>query len=161
MRKFQVALAILMSVTLCGCSILDRLKNDPKKIESANAEKIFEYIKDEDTDALCGLFAEYVQDTHDLEAEWEAFFDAIDGTPVSYSSLSFPGEGYETDPDGNVIDSHLSVNYNGVKTDTGETYDEFGYLIYQAYAVDPSQGGLSNFCVYLADSDEWVTVGDS
>nr|MCR5239542.1 hypothetical protein [Prevotella sp.] len=67
----------------------------------------------------------------------------------------------ETDKDGNVTDSHISVNYNDVKTDTGATYEEFGYLIYQVYSEDPSQEGLINFCVYLADLDEWVTVGDS
>ena len=161
MRKLQVAIAILLSVSLCGCSVFDRLKNDPKKIEGANAEIIFKYIEDEDIDALCELFAEDVQVSHDLEAEWEAFFDALDGTPVSYSSLSFPVEGYETDKDGNVTDSHISVNYNNVKTDTGATYEEFGYLIYQVYSEDPSQEGLITFTVCLQDSGEWVTVGES
>lgn len=158
MRKIISCVLILTVMALASsCALINR--DDPKKQERAEADKIFELLKNEDIDALCGLFSEDVRNRYDLESEWKIFFDSIDGNIVSYDSLSFNAEGYGKDKNGEVYDSHMSVNYNKTTTDTGMVYDDIGYFVYRKHPDGKSQEGLSVFTVKLPDSGEWITVG--
>lgn len=144
---------------LCGCRIIDAYRNDPKRIEREHAEEVFRLLIDKDTDALIELFSEDARENHDLEAEWEVFFEAIDGDLESYRSVYFPIEGYGKDQNGEVFDSHLFVNYNNVTTDTGAVYSDFGYYL---DAVDPNYPeleGIDFFCFTDPDTGEEYMVG--
>ena len=105
------------------------------------------------------FFSDDVKDTHDLEHEWKRFFEKIDGKVVSYDSISFPGEGMGVDKDGNIYDSHLSINYNNVKTDTGAVYEQFGYYQTRIDTKKPDRQGITLFTVQLT-KHMCYTVGD-
>ncbi|WP_034450330.1 DUF5104 domain-containing protein [Butyrivibrio sp. AE2032] len=162
-RLTAILMCAVMALSVCSCSfverVVDKVKNDPKKLEKADAEQIFEYLKNEDIESLCALFSPEVKKHHNLELEWEIFFDNLDGNLVSYKSLSYPGEGGSTDKNGEVIDSHISVNYNGVTTDTGTQYKEFGYYHVRVNRNDPDSEGLTVFTMQLPVSGNWISVG--
>ena len=159
-RISAIVLCALMSFQIFGCALIKNAKNDPKKLEKPDAEKIFEYIKDEDIDSLCDLFSHEVKKNHDLEKEWEDFFEKMDGKAVSYKKISFPNEGVGTDKDGEVYKMHVAVNYNNLKTDKGTVYKQFGYQHIRVSKSDPDSVGLLTFTMQDPDTGEWTTVGE-
>ncbi len=163
-NKSIVLIMVLCMITgcLCGCgskSSADMERWHPKKLAKQEAADIFEYIKNEDTKSLVALFSDDVKNTHNLDREWKEFFEKIDGKVVSYDSISFPGEGMGVDKDGNIYDSHLSINYNNVKTDTGAVYKQFGYYQTRIDTKKPNRQGINLFTVQLPDKT-FYTVGD-
>lgn len=163
--KKHVALfmSLVMLFSLSGCQIVDNavktIKDDPKYGEKEYAEQVFEYLKNEDIDSLCELFAPDVRAEHSLESEWKNFFNHMDGKIVSYEGLQYPGEGLGKDKDGKVYDSHISVNYAGAKTDNGIVYEEFGYYHVKVSSDDPDSVGLIVFTMQDPDTGNWITVG--
>ena len=163
-NKLIVMIMVLCMIAggVCGCgstSTADMERWHPKKLAKKEAEEIFEYIKNEDIPSLVAFFSDDVKDTHDLEHEWKRFFEKIDGKVVSYDSISFPGEGMGVDKDGNIYDSHLSINYNNVKTDTGAVYEQFGYYQTRIDTKKPDRQGINLFTVQLT-KHMYYTVGD-
>ena len=156
-------MSLVMLVSLSGCQIVDNavktIKDDPKYGEKEYAEQVFEYLKNEDIDSLVELFAPAVRAKHSLESEWKIFFDHMDGKIISYKGLKYPGEGLEKDKNGEVCDSHISVNYAGAKTDSGTVYEEFGYYHVKASKEDPDSVGLTVFTMKDPDTGNWITVG--
>ncbi len=146
-----------------GCNMLSDAMNSErfgaKKLAKQDAEQVFEYLKNKDIDSLCEVFSEDSRKYHDLEIEWEIFFDRIDGNIVSYKSISFPGEGMSFDNDGEISDSHLSVNFNGVKTDTGAVYDELGYYQTRIDTANPELEGINVFTVKIPETGRFIEVG--
>ncbi len=160
-----VLLVFILAFVLSGCGAsADLERTNPKKLAKKEAEDIFEYIKAEDIDSLVALFSSDVQKSHDLKKEWESFFEELDGKAVSYEGISFPGEGMGVDKKGNIYDSHLSINYNNVKTDNGTTYTEFGYFQTRIDTAHPDREGINIFTFQIVDKEgnkgEFITVGD-
>ncbi|MCR5543511.1 MAG: DUF5104 domain-containing protein [Eubacterium sp.] len=160
-----IMMLVLLLMLLSGCgSTADLERTNPKKLAKKEAEEIFEYIKAEDINSLVALFSHDVQKTHNLKEEWKNFFEKLDGKAISYESVSFPGEGMGVDKDGNIYDSHLSINYNNVKTDNGTTYTEFGYFQTRIDTAHPDREGINVFTFQMVDKDgnkgEYITVGD-
>ena len=159
-RVGALVLCALMALQLFGCALIKNVKNDPKNLEKLDAEKIFEYIKDEDIDSLCDLFSPEVKKNHDLEKEWEDFFEKMDGKAVSYKKISYPNEGEGKDENGEVYKMHVAVNYNNLKTDKGTVYKQFGYQHIRVSKSDPDSVGLLTFTMQDPDTGEWTTVGE-
>ncbi len=162
-RIAALLMSLVMLLSLAGCQIVDNaakiINDDPKTGEREYAEQVFEYLKNEDIDSLCELFAPDVSAHHNLESEWKHFFDQLDGKIVSYKGLEYPGEGLGKDKDGEVYDSHISVNYAEVKTDNGTVYEEFGYYHVKVSRDDPDSVGLTVFTMQDPDTGDWITVG--
>lgn len=162
-RITALFMSIVMLISLSACQIVDNaakiINDDPKTGEREYAEQVFEYLKNEDIDSLCELFAPDVRSKHNLENEWKIFFEHMDGKIVSYKGLEYPGEGLEKDKDGEVYDSHISVNFAGVKTDNGTVYEEFGYYHVKVSGDDPDSVGLFVFTMQDPDTGDWITVG--
>ena len=165
--KKHVALfmSLVMLFSLSGCQIVDNavktIKDDPKYGEKEYAEQVFEYLKNEDIDSLCGLFAPEVSADHSLKSEWKYFFDHVDGKIVSYKSLRYPNEGQGNDKDGEVYDSHISVDYVGVRTDNGTVYEIFGYFHVKVSRDDPDSVGMTVFSMQDPETGNWISVGDA
>ena len=153
--------AILFSFT--GCSKIKEDMNSErygaKKLAKSEAEEIFKMIQEEDIEGLSALFAEDARNCHDIEKEWEAFFDQIDGKIVSYSGISFPGEGMGVDKDGVIYDSHLSVNFENVKTDKGTVYEQFGYYQTRIDTRNPELEGINVFSMKIPGTGTYLDVG--
>lgn len=162
-RITALLMSLVMLFSLSGCRVTDNaakiINDDPKTDEKEYAEQVFEYLKNEDIDSLCELFAPDVRAEHSLESEWKNFFDHMDGKIVSYEGLQYPGEGLGKDKDGKVYDSHISVNYAGAKTDNGIVYEEFGYYHVKVSSDDPDSVGLIVFTMQDPDTGNWITVG--
>lgn len=164
MRKaISLLTVILIAFSLFGCSFINRInktvQEDPKRIEKENAVQIFEYLKNEDIESLSGLFSKEAEAKHSIRSEWESFFKRVDGKIVSYKSIRYPAEGSGKDKNGEVYDSHISVNYVDVTTDNGTVYKEFGYYRVQVSKNDPDSVGLSVFSMKDPKTGEWITVG--
>ena len=63
------------------------------------------------------------------------------------------------DKNGEVCDSHISVNYAGAQTDNGTVYEEFGYYHVKASKEDPDSVGITVFTMKDPDTGNWITVG--
>ena len=165
--RIKKVLALLMSLVIAfsvfGCAFIDRAvkayEDDPKRNEREYAEQVFEFVKNEDIDSLCELFAPEVSENHSLRAEWKYLFSHMDGKAVSYKSLKYPDEGLRKDKDGEVYDSHISVNYNGVRTDNGTKYQQFGYYRVKVNRNDPDSEGMHVFTMQDPETGKWYTVG--
>jgi len=159
---FKKSIAILLSLTLLA-SLASCGNLHPANKAKREAVGIFESIKNQDIKKLNALFTEDVRDTHDLDEEWEEFFDSIDGDIVSYGSISSGGEGASYDY-GIVTYSHVVIYINDVKTDTGMVYE---YITYNVTCVDkkhPEREGVGLFSLKVpSDNDEGyeeVIVGE-
>ncbi len=163
-KAAAVFMCLVTALSFFGCSyvnnVVDNYKRTPRVIEKPEAEQIFEYLKDEDIDSLCELFSPEVSKTHDIKSEWKYFFSHLDGDLVSYKKISYPNEGLGVDKDGEVYDSHVSVNYKNAKTDTGKVYSEFGYYRVQVSRDNPDSVGITTFTMLDPDTGKWITVGE-
>ena len=151
--SITLILAFILNLTGCG-----RFESD-KHLVKKEAEEIFRMLQDEDIEGLSAKFSKDSRKYHNIEMEWESFFKQLDGKLVSYSGISFPGEGTGVDKDGTVYESHLSVQYNNVKTDTGTVYKAFGYHQTRTDTKEPDLEGIDVFSMKYPGTGEYVTVG--
>ena len=143
-----VFLSMAMLLSLASCS-----ERHPANKAKREAKKIFECIRNEDTKKLNKLFSEDVRDTHDLDDEWDDFFDAIDGNIVSYGKISTRGEGGHYDF-GRTTYSDICIAIEDVKTDTGMTYKEIGYYQVRIDKAHPEREGIAIFSLMLPSDNE-------
>jgi len=155
-KAVPLFIVIVTAFSLFGCKAFG---DDPKRIEKEDAVQIFEFLKNEDIDSLCALFSKEAAAKHSIRSEWERFFARVDGKIVSYKGIKYPGEGVGKDKNGEVYDSHISVNYVDVTTDKGTVYKEFGYYRVRVSKNKPDSVGLSVFTMKDPDTGEWITVG--
>lgn len=162
-RTLALFLCVLILIPLYGCSVLGNLKtkiqNDPKTQAKDEAEEIFGLMKDKDLESLTGLFSPEMQERYNIRNQWKIFFEHIDGNLVSYKSISMPGEGQSYGSDGEINNSHYSVNYSGVKTDNGTVYSEFGYYKVATDRNNPETEGINVFTMKDPVTGEWISVG--
>lgn len=151
----SITLILAFILNLTGCS---RFVSD-KHLVKKEAEEIFRMLQDEDIEGLSAKFSKDSRKYHNIEMEWESFFKQLDGKLVSYSGISFPGEGTGVDKDGTVYESHLSVQYNNVKTDTGTVYKAFGYHQTRTDTKTPALEGINVFTMKLPDTGDYISVG--
>ena len=153
--------AILLNITGCSKFIedLNSERYGAKRLAGKEAEEIFKMLQEEDIEGLSALFSEDSRKYHNIEMEWELFFDRIDGNIVSYSGISFPGEGMGVDKDGEIYDSHLSINFNNVKTDNGTVYTNFGYYQTRIDTKNPELEGINVFLAQVPGTNTFIEVG--
>ena len=159
--SITLVLAILLSFTDCSKFIEDMNSEryGAKRLAKKEAEEIFRMLQEEDIEGLSALFSEDSRKYHNIEMEWELFFDRLDGKVVSYSGISFPGEGMGVDKDGVIYDSHLSINFKNVKTDTGTVYKEFGYYQTRIDTRNPELEGINVFTAQIPGTNTFIDVG--
>lgn len=159
--SITLVFAILFSFTGCSKFIEDMNSEryGAKRLAKKEAEEIFKMLKEEDVEGLSALFSEDSRIEHSIETEWKLFFERLDGKVVSYSGISFPGEGMGVDENGVIYDSHLSINYNNVKTDTGTVYKEFGYYQTRIDTRNPDLEGINVFVAKHPDTNTYIDVG--
>ncbi len=159
--SITLVLAILLSFTGCSKFIEDMNSEryGAKRLAKKEAEEIFRMLQEEDIEGLSALFSEDSRKYHNIEMEWELFFDRLDGKVVSYSGISFPGEGMGVDKDGVIYDSHLSINFKNVKTDTGTVYKEFGYYQTRIDTRNPELEGINVFTAQIPGTNTFIDVG--
>ena len=150
-RFLCLIVALLFTLSVSGCHFLQYSKLRRNEIRSA--KEFFEYLKDEDIDSLVDLFSDDVQDTCDLEEEWEEFFDVIDGNIESYDRLRVTYSEQFID-DGNITRCLLEVVFLDVTTDEGEEYDR---LEYNTFVVHSDRDKLGITEVRLEDDDEFLS----
>lgn len=159
--SITLVLAILLSFTGCSKFIEDMNSEryGAKRLAKKEAEEIFRMLQEEDIEGLSALFSEDSRKYHNIEMEWELFFDRLEGKVVSYSGISFPGEGMGVDKDGVIYDSHLSINFKNVKTDTGTVYKEFGYYQTRIDTRNPELEGINVFTAQIPGTNTFIDVG--
>ena len=151
----SVMLIVAVILNFTGCS---RFVSD-KRLAKKEAEEIFRMLQDEDIEGLSAKFSEDSRKYHNIEMEWESFFKQLDGKLVSYSGISFPGEGKGVDKDGTVYESHLSVNFKNVKTDTDTVYKDFGYYQTRIDTRNPDLQGINVFTMKDPETGTYYNVG--
>ena len=151
--SITLILAFILNLTGCGRFVSD------KRLAKKEAEEIFRMLQDEDIEGLSAKFSEDSRKYHNIEMEWESFFKHIDGKVVSCSGISFPGEGTGVDKDGTVYESHLSVNFKNVKTDTGTVYKDFGYYQTRIDTRNPDLQGINVFTMKDPETGTYYNVG--
>ena len=151
----SITLILALILNLTGCS---RFVSD-KHLVKKEAEEIFRMLKDEDIEGLSAKFSKDSRKYHNIEMEWESFFKQLDGKLVSYSGISFPGEGKGVDKDGTVYESHLSVNFKNVKTDTDTVYKDFGYYQTRIDTRNPDLQGINVFTMKDPETGTYYNVG--
>ena len=151
----SITLILAFILNLTGCS---RFVSD-KRLAKKEAEEIFRMLQDEDIEGLSAKFSKDSRKYHNIEMEWESFFKQLDGKLVSYSGISFPGEGKGVDKDGTVYESHLSVNFKNVKTDTGTVYKDFGYYQTRIDTRNPDLQGINVFTMKDPETGTYYNVG--
>lgn len=154
-KKLLIIISIMISLfTLTGCN--DRsYEYHPGNKAKKEAKIYFEYLKNKDIKELNKLFSKEVQATHNLEEEWEEFFNSIDGNIVSYEKIKSGGEGMHVDKR-KVTYSNIIITYKNVKTDTGKIYKNIGYREVRVDVKNRDSEGISLF----ANEDEGITVGE-
>ena len=147
-KGLAVILSLAMLFSLASCS-----ERHPANKAKREAKKIFGYIKNKDTKRLNKLFSDDVRWTHDLDDEWDEFFDSIDGNIVSYGSITTGGEGGHYDY-GKVTYSDIVININDVKTDTGMTYESISYYQIRVDKKHPEREGIGIFSLMMPSDNE-------
>ena len=162
-RIISITLIFAVLLSFSGCSkFIEDMNSErygAKRLAKKEAEEIFQMVVDKDIEGLSALFSEDSKKYHNIEREWEMFFNRLDGNVVSYSGISIPNEGMGVDKDGVIYDSHLSVNYKNVKTDTGTVYTNFGYYQTRIDTRNPELEGINLFTVQFPDTGKYFTVG--
>ena len=158
-KSLATVLVVSTVCTSASCGMLN-----PSLKAKKEAADIFELLKDEDTRKLNKYFSEDVRDSHDLNDEWEVFFDSIDGDIVSYGEIKSGGESEHSDF-GKITFYEIVITIKDVKTDTGMEYE---YISYNQIRIDkkhPEREGIGVICVSIPSDDddgcEQVCVGEN
>ena len=117
------------------------------------AKEYFKYLKDKDTKSLNKLFSSKAQQTHNLDKEWDEFFNAIDGNLESYEKVKAGGEEMYVD-DYKVTYSYIQITYENVKTDTGKTYEEISYNEIRVDNKEPDEEGIKLYVLMIPADNE-------
>lgn len=125
----------------------------PENNAKKEAKIYFEYLKEKDIQSLNKLFSTEVQNSHDLEKEWTAFFEAIDGNIASYEKITYLGEEVRVD-DFKVSYSDIVIRFENVKTDSGELYKRIDYRHLRVDIARPEAEGISIFSISIPDKSE-------
>lgn len=125
----------------------------PENNAKKEAEIYFEYLKEKDIQSLIKLFSSEVQNSHNLEKEWTAFFEAIDGNIASYEKITYLGEEVRVD-DFKVSYSDIVIRFENVKTDSGELYKRIDYRQLRVDIAYPEAEGISIFSISIPDNNE-------
>lgn len=174
-RKIIIAIIILVVFLIRGIIIpqIIRTYNPAKSssrsreyLPSINARKeakgYFEYLKKKDIQNLNKLFSSDIQDNHNLEKEWNAFFEAVDGNIVSYEKISTHEHGMNVD-NRKVTYSDIVIEFKNVKTDTGKLYEYIAYYQIRVDVNHPGAEGIGSFSIAIPVENEngsqEVTVG--
>lgn len=147
-KGIAIVLSLTMLASVASCSELH-----PANKAKREAKKIFKYLKNEDTKKLNKLFSDDVRLTHDLDDEWDVFFDSIDGNIVSYGRIQSQGEGGRYDW-GKVTYSDIVISIEDVKTDTGMVYNSISYYQIRVDKQHPEREGISLFSLEIPSDNE-------
>ena len=147
-KGIAVMLSLAMLLSFASCS-----ERHPRNKAIREAKKYFEYLKNEDTKKLNKLFSDDVRDTHDLDEEWDDFYDSIDGNIISYGSITSGGEGGRYDF-GRVTYSDIVIIIEDVKTDTGMEYDSISYYQIRIDKKHPEREGIGLFSLEVPSDNE-------
>lgn len=162
-KKLLIIISIIISLfTLSGCNKRE-YEYHPSINAKKEAKRYFEYLKNKDIKSLNKLFSLNVQNSHNLEKEWNAFFDAIDGNIVNYEKISSAGEEVRID-DRKVNYSVVVIDFENVKTDTGTIYKRIRYSQKRIDVTHPDIEGIIVFSVAIPAENEKgfqeVSVGE-
>ena len=146
-KVFAIILCMTLIFGLCGCYLGSAAKE--RRTAHKQALKFFKYLKNEDIDKLTELFSDNTEYDHDVEQEWEDFFDTIDGDIVSYGRLQVTDVEVWYDG-GKVSHAIIRVDFRDVVTDEGVTYDR---LSYDYVVKDADKDAVGITVVELTDSD--------
>lgn len=160
--KNKILLVIILfffSISLTGCSIKET-ETYSTLMAMKEAKSCFEYLKEKDISNLNKLFSENVQKTHDLESEWEEFFDFIDGNIVSYRNYRAASQTLWVD-EWKTTKLIIGVHFYDVETDTGKIYKELGWEKVSIDVNNREKKGINNIYVRFdnGDSYQYVSVG--
>ncbi len=135
----------------------------PENAAKKEAESYFEYLKQKDIQSLNKLFSSNVRNSHDLEKEWNEFFECVDGNIISCGNITYLGEEVRVDKR-KVTYSDIVIRYEDVKTDSGKTYDRIDYRQLRVNDADPGSEGISIFSIKIPSEDNndsrEVSVGE-
>ena len=154
-----VIILFFFSISLTGCSIKET-ETYSTFIARKEAESYFEYLKEKDIYNLNKLLSENAQKTHNLESEWEEFFDFIDGNVVSYRNLMVASQTLWVD-EWKTTKLIFVVHFYDVETDTGKIYKELGWEKVSIDVNNREKEGINNIYVRFdnGDSYQYVSVG--
>ena len=171
--KMITTLLLIISIAfLSGCGIIDKLSSDTEKTKSENsteyivknqnklctetAEKVFDSLKDHDTEALMSMFCQKVKNKSNFEQELAKMYDFFDGEIVSYQWISDPETG-ELTSNGEVERLNGNPYLKTVKTSTGHEYDICVQivLIYK----DTEWEGVTQLGIHDKQTDGYLRVG--
>ncbi|MBR4022056.1 MAG: DUF5104 domain-containing protein [Ruminococcus sp.] len=169
MKKITCVIVFLLLFSFCGCSNTNSKnkdyyeKHNLKKLAKDEAVIIFEYIKNKNTDELIEYFSDDIKNTHNLQSEWESFYEFINGDIQNYNEISFTGEAMSINKEGQINDSHLTVVFNNVVTTENIVY-EIGYYHQRISKEHPKSKGINLFTVNIRDDKGYIvdscSVGD-
>ena len=148
--KRLIAIVLMVSMLFSFSSCISLL---PSYSAKKDTEKYFKYLKNKDIDKLSELFSDDVKDTHDLNKEWEEFFNSIDGNIVSFEKISTGGEEERIDH-GKTTYYSVVVNFQNVETDTGKTYENIAFAQHRENKKHPENKGINLVAVMLPSDNE-------
>lgn len=149
MRLFKIiiTLGIGILVFLSGCSVSNsnHKYNSSEKTADLQAEKIMEYIVDQNNEKLEKIFCQHIKNTHNISDEIIKAIKFIDGNIVSYDD---PTECISSQDIRHNKTTKLEIKgeISNIKTDTGKTY-RVGISSYQIYDKDDNYVGVSFICI--------------
>lgn len=147
-RVFTSVLCMAVMFGMCGCYLGSAAKE--RKAAHKKALKLFEYIKDENTDKLTDMFSDDTRDEYDVEEQWEDFFDAVDGEIKSYGKLKVTDSEVWYDG-GKISHAVILVKFTDVVTDEGVRYDEISYY---HVITDADKDAVGIRVLEILDDDE-------
>ncbi len=144
----MLSLFLLELISFSGCGI-NRVKEETKLLKEAKKETsvFFEFLKNEDIEGLSNLFNQNKKNTHNLNKEWQTFFDDIDGKITDYERMTFTETRKEVS-EGKITYLVVQAEFKDVKTDTGQVYGEMKYSKIIKANYDTNLEGINDFTLW-------------
>jgi hypothetical protein len=128
----------------------------PNVALTRQAKTNFEYLKKKEISKLIKQFSDEAKSNHDLEREFENFYQSINGNLVSYEHVNCADR--EKYVDSWKITKHIFIcEFENVQTDTGVIYETLSYSLYRVNNYKPSTVGIN--VLSIQDRSTEYTVG--
>lgn len=150
---------IISALIFTGCQIVENINNrtNASNVATEHAELVLKCFEEKNAEDLKSLFCSCVAETHDLDKEIQAAFDAFEGSITDKGYWSDMGVVGAQTEDGKLVKQTIAPYLENILTDAGGKYT-IAFNEFLILSENPELVGVTH--ILLKFGDEKFLIGE-
>ena len=156
-KTLSIILTLLLVISmLSGCFGGSYIDPDVKGDQLS--KELLGYLENDDAEGLESMFCNITKSSSNFDAQIQKAMDFFEGKITTYDSLNILSPSSKSGREGKIVFLAVDPDIEGIKTDTGKTY-EIKFYDQLVNAEDKNKLGISQMVITSGDGEE-CTVGE-